>query len=193
MKDRYKVILKSLFPALLFMMLYKVFSFQMAIVVGLISGVALYSHQYYKHRKLTFFDRLGIFSLVVQSVAGFMISDPKSYFYYPVLENAVFAVIVFASLFMKRDIIATIAMEMNQGEDSVMLRSVFRQLTFLWGCYYLLRTVVKVVGILSWSFDQLYTVNWVLGTPLMTVLIWFSFHYPEKTYNRLVTKNASNE
>lgn len=188
-KQGTREIIKSLFPAILFMVLYKNISFRVALIVAFAVGIVVYSMEYKKNRKLTSMDKLGIFGLITQTIMALFANNPKTYFIYPLIENVIFAIIFFGSLFLKMDAVTYISQDFTEGEALKELIPLHRKLTTLWGIYYILKAVIKVIGLMSWSFDTLYWVSWITGTPMFIVLIWASFHYPRKAYKNVIIKD----
>jgi uncharacterized membrane protein len=113
------------------------------------------------------------------------------YFVYPLIENIVFAVIFIGSLFTKNNIISLFAKDYASDDKAYeIMKPAYYRLTLIWGVFFLIKAIIKGVGIMSWSFELLYSVNWILGTPLSVVLLWFSFNYPNIVYKKY---NSGNE
>jgi intracellular septation protein A len=176
------------------MIVYRQVSFKYAIVFGFALGIIIYTYDYKRHGKLTNMDKLGMFGLLVQSVLGIFAENPKIYFIYPLLENCVFAGIFLGSLFTKEPLAALFAKDYVDNDDAFeILRSCYRRITIWWGLYYIVKAFIKVLGLMSWSFEVLYSVNWILGTPVAMALLWLSFHYPNQEYQRLISKDKQSE
>lgn len=194
MKTFYRDILRSLLPAIIFMLVFNYYSYKMALAVGFIIGGAVYGYAYKNRGKLTAMEKVGLFGLIMQSGLGALATNPKVYFLYPLIENMVFALIFFGSLFIGREIVAIFAMDYGGAEEAYeMLRPTYRRLTAMWAVYFLIKAIVKIVGMMNWSFEILYTVNWLLGTPCVAVLMWLSFTYPNRVYNQLMSENHHME
>lgn len=182
---------KSLLPAILFMVVYKFYSYKIAIGVGLLFGAAIYISEYRKHSKLSNMNKLGLFGLIIQSILGALASNPNVYFVYPLIENIVFAVIFMGSLFTRNTIITLIAKDyVSDNKAYEIMKPAYYKLTLIWGLFFIIKAIIKGIGIMNWSFELLYSVNWILGTPLSIVLLWFSFQYPNMIYKKY---NANNE
>lgn len=182
MKKQHLEICRSLLPAVLFLIVFKVYSYDLALITGLAIGTAIYGYTYKKKGCLSALDKIGLLGLIIQSIIGLIANNEKMYFAYPLVQNAVVTMLLFISLFLKDDIISLIARDFNDEEDRELMRPTYRKLTMMWGVFFLIRTVVKVIGLLNWSFEMLYTVNWVLGTPVSVAMIYLSFSYPNKIY-----------
>lgn len=195
MQTSQREILKSLLPAIVFMVIYKVYSFKMALVVGFILGAVIYISAYRKNKRLNGMDKLGLFGLTVQSLLAALATNPKVYFVYPLIQNTVFAVIFFGSLFTKNCLVAIFAKDYNGGEEDLeLLMPTYRKITLVWAVFFLLKALIKAIGMLNWSFEILYAVNWMLGTPLSVFLLWFSFAYPNRVYGKYRLEcNGRNE
>ena len=192
MGQNQKEILKSLLPAILFMIIFKFYSYKIALGVGLVVGAIIYISEYRKHNKLSTMDKLGLFGLIIQSILGALASNPKVYFVYPLIENVVFSVIFLGSLFTKNNVISLFAKDYIRDENTYeIMKPSYYKLTLLWGLLFVLKAIIKGIGIMNWSFELLYSVNWILGTPLSILLLWFSFQYPNMVYNKYNSKNEA--
>ena len=83
MRSSHKEIFLSVLPAILFLLVYKYVSYKFALVIGLVTGVIVFSYKYKVNGKFSAFDKTGIFGLVVQSGMSFIAEDPQIYFMYP--------------------------------------------------------------------------------------------------------------
>lgn len=156
-------------------------------------GLIIYLGEYIKNKTLTSFSYLGIFGLICQTVISLIGENPKTYFIYPLVSNLVYALIFGISLIIKKDIIAFFARDMCKTEEGFYeLKPAFRTITILWFIFFLLKTIIKSFGLMNWSFETLYIVNWMLGNPVSIVLLWYSFEYPEKYYKKIQESNMTN-
>lgn len=187
MRQRYKEIINGVIPAIIFMVIYKYISFSWAVITGFGIGLIIYIREYIKYKKLTSFSYLGIFGLVFQTMISLIAKNPKTYFIYSLISNLVYAIIFGISLIIKKDIISFCARDMCETEEEFHnLKPAFRTITAIWFIFFILRTIIKAVGFMNWSFETLYIINWILGTPVSIILIWYSFEYPVRYYKKVV-------
>lgn len=185
-KTQYKEIIWSTLPAIVFYLVYKIFSYKYAILIGFLLGFYAYGHKYTKHKKLSTFDKIGVFGLLTQTVIGLIAENPKIYFLYPLAQNIVFASVFLISLIIDNDAISYIAKDFSESEEILKLcKPTYRRLTLIWGLYFTFKIVVKVIGLIKLSFDQLYIINWILGTPGTALLLIYSFWLPNKYFKSL--------
>lgn len=186
-------IFKSLFPAILFMILYETTSFKLALVGGFLIGGVIYSIEFRKNNALSSMDKLGIFGLVTQTSLALLAKNPKTYFIYPIIENLFFAGVFLISLLLKTDAVTYISKDFTEGKSMKALVPLQRKLTFLWGIYYIVKAIIKIIGYYNWTFETLYWVSWLTGTPMFIAMIWASFYFPKRKYSEIVSKeNADN-
>ncbi|MCS5422526.1 MULTISPECIES: DUF3159 domain-containing protein [Psychrilyobacter] len=186
MNTKYREILREVIPAIVFMVIYKYLSFSWAVLSSFGIGSIIYMKEYLKLKKLKPFSYLGIFSLVTQTIMSFVFKNPKVYYVYPLISNSVYALIFGVSLIRKKDIVSYLARDLcEREEDFYILKPAFRKVTIMWFIFYVLKVIIKGFGLMNWSFDTLYYVNFVLGTPITLYLIWYSFSYPGKYYKRV--------
>jgi len=191
MRRSHREILLSVLPAILFLIVYKYVSYKVALIVGLMSGLLVFTLKYRSKGKFSAFDKIGIFGLVAQSSISIIAENPQIYFLFPLVQNIVFAAVFIISLFTSVDACSYIAKDFVDSESSLQLmRPTYRKLTVMWSLYYLLKVFVKIFGLMNWSFEELYTINWVLGTPVSLLLLFYSFSYPNKVYEKIHCENS---
>ncbi len=185
MISKKKEIFLSLAPAILFILIYKVLSFKAAVIVGFLVGIIVYFYKIKKNRKLSSFDYLGIFELIVQTIIGVLAENPMTYFVYPIISNGISFIVFGGSLIISKDIISYLAKDYVDSEKILdFCKPVYRNVTILWTIFFAIKVGLKYIGIISWSFEILYGISWIMGYPATFVLIWFSFWYPTKYYNK---------
>lgn len=186
LKNNYKGMILSIFPSVAFYMVYRIYSYKYAILTGFVIGFLIYGCKYKKFKKITAFDKIGIFGLVIQTVIGIVAENPKTYFLYPLMQNIVLSSICLVSLVMKTNAISYIAKDFSESEEiQEILNPAYRRLTLIWGLYFIFRMVIKIVGLIKLSFDQLYVINWFSGAPINALLLLYSFWYPNEYLRRL--------
>lgn len=186
MNTKHREILREIIPAIIFMVIYKHISFSWAVLSSFGIGLTIYIQEYIKLRKLKPFSYLGIFSLVSQTMISFVFKNPKVYYVYPLISNLLYTLVFGVSLIIKKDIVSYLAKDLcEREEDFYILKPAFRRVTIIWFVFFILKVVIKGFGLMSWSFDTLYYINFILGTPITLYLIWYSFDYPEKYYKKV--------
>lgn len=183
MNSKFKEIILSLIPALIFLIMYKTTSFKMALICGFVIGAIVYITKYKRNKSLSSFDYLGIFGLLSQTIIGYMAKKPMTYFVYPLIENLLYMIVFAISLLVKKDAVSFIAKDYFDNEEMrTKLQPAFRKVSLIWAIFFGIKALIKIVGMTSWSFELLYSINWIMGTPLSLLLLWFSFTYPDKYY-----------
>lgn len=189
MKTRYKEMLRGLLPAIIFMVVYKIISFNWAVIISFGVGIAIYVTQYYKDKKLTSFSYIGIFGLVVQTVISLLARNPNTYFVYPLIANCIWAIIFGLSLLFEKDAVSFLVKDLCEtNEEYLFIKPALRRLTLLWTVFLGIKAFIKFIGIMNWSFEVLFVVNWILGYPGEILLLWYSYQYPKKYAKRMLSK-----
>lgn len=185
MNSKLKEILLSLIPALIFLILYRITSLKVAIIYSFIIGAIVYIYKYRKNKSLTSFDYLGIFGLFSQSLIGYLAKNPMTYFVYPLIENLLYMMVFVVLLLIKKDAVSFLAKDYVENKEMLLkLQPAYRKISIIWAVFFGIKALIKIIGMTSWSFELLYSINWIMGTPLSLFLLWFSFTYPDKYYSR---------
>lgn len=136
MNSKFKEIILSLIPALIFLIMYKTTSFKMALICGFVIGAIVYITKYKRNKSLSSFDYLGIFGLLSQTIIGYMAKKPMTYFVYPLIENLLYMIVFAISLLLKKDAVSFIAKDYVENEEMrTKLQPAFRKVSLIWAIF----------------------------------------------------------
>lgn len=193
MNKGYKEITLSAIPALLFLLVFKYVSYKAALIVGFVFGILVFSHKYKVNGELRSFDRIGIYGLIIQSVISLIAENPRIYFLYPLVQNIVVTIVFIGSLLWREDACSYLAKDYVKSESIMkLMRPTYRKLTYMWSLYYIIKIVIKVFGLINWSFEKLYVVSWLFGTPVSVALLLYTFTHPQKVYEKISLSNSES-
>lgn len=194
MENKSLEIIKSFVSTLIFVLLYKYLPFKVAVIIGVLYGALFYIHKYIKYRRLGSFDVVAIAGLIVQLLLSFISKNKMVYFIYPIFLNLVYATIFGVSLVRKRDVASYLAKDMCRDKETyTILLPAFRRITFLWLGFFLLKAFMGALGISYLSFEDIYLIQWIIGTPGYFLLSWFGFYYCRKYYIKIKSMEALTE
>ena len=186
MDKPYKEIALSAIPAIFFLLTYRYVSYRAAIVVGFTLAFLVFTYKYRINGRLRAIDKIVIYGLIIQSIMGLMSENQQVYFLYPLIQNFIITILFFASLFLSEDASSYLAKDFIKSDKIMkLMRPTYRRLTLIWGFYFLIKVIIRVFGLMYWSFERLYIVSWLLGTPVSVLLLLFSFAYPQKIYEKI--------
>ncbi len=196
MENKLLEVSKSLISTLIFVSLYKYLPFKVSVIIGVIYGALFYIHKYIKYRRLESFDIVAITGLAVQLLLSLISKNKMVYFICPIISNLVYAAIFGVSLVRKRDVASYLAKDMCRDRETyTILLPAFRRITFLWLGFFLLKAFMGALGIIYLSFEDIYWIQWIIGTPGYFLLSWFGFYYCKRYYKKVkslevLTKNS---
>ena len=194
MENKSLEILKSLISTFIFILLYKYLPFKVAVIIGVLYGALFYIHKYIKYRRFESFDVVVIAGLIVQLLLSFISKNKMVYFIYPIISNLVYATIFAVSLIRKKDVASYLAKDMCRDKETyVTLLPAFRRITFLWLGFFLLKAFIGALGIFYLSFERIYWILWIIGTPGYFLLSWFGFYYCKKYYVKVKSHDVLGE
>ncbi len=194
MENKLLEVSKSLISTLIFVLLYRYLPFKVAVIIGVIYGALFYIHKYIKYRRLESFDTVAVTGLAVQLLLSLISKNKMVYFIYPIISNSVYSAIFGVSLVRKKDVASYLAKDMCRDKETyTTLLPAFRRITFLWLGFFLLKAFVGAFGIIYLSFEDIYWIQWVIGTPGYFLLSWFGFYYCKKYYIKVKSLEALAE
>ncbi len=194
MENKLLEVSKSLISTLIFVLLYRYLPFKVAVIIGVLYGALFYIHKYIKYRRLESFDTVAVTGLAVQLLLSLISKNKMVYFIYPIISNSVYAAIFGVSLVRKKDVASYLAKDMCRDKETyTTLLPAFRRITFLWLGFFLLKAFLGALGIIYLSFEDIYWIQWVIGTPGYFLLSWFGFYYCKKYYIKVKSLEALAE
>lgn len=186
MKSKYNDIFISCIPAIIFILVYRNYTFKIAVITGFGIGIVLFIHKYITRKSLSSINKLGFVGLIIQTAISLIAENENMYFVYPIISNSIYSLAFGISILINKDLISIIARSMISNEGTFeLLKPVYRKISGIWFVFFLLKTVTNLIGLGTLSFEILYGVNWTLGTPITLMLLWFSFWYPNKILAKL--------
>ena len=187
-----KNLIIGLFPAVLFYILYNNVSFTVAVIVGFIISLTANIIQYKKTNKVSLFYLLGFIGVVVQTIAALLVNNEQSYFLVPAILNFIYGSLFFGSLFMKENLVMRISREfLKRKIDLTPYIPIYKLLTIIWGGFFYIKGLIKVIAIINLSVNELIWLNWLLGSPLYIALFALTVWLPN-WYHDNVLANRRN-
>jgi len=174
---------------------------------GLLLGVALagavglgaYAYEHL-HGRPGFLARFVLAIVIIQAAVGLLSRNVTLYFFQPVVVDMTIAFLFFGSLAVGRPLIGEFAREAYpftpEERRSASFRDVFGRITLVWGGYYVLRALVRLVGLASGSVVTILIVLTLSDAPLVVGLAGWSFWSALRGFKQSVepgTEFATNE
>lgn len=174
-------------PLLVFYVGWKVVGLAAGIVAATVLAVVAWRWEVRRERP-GLMARIGLVLVLLQAAIGLIADDARVYLAQPVLISGVYGLVFLVSAVVGRPLAGTFATEMYAFPDEVKasetFRRVFGRVSLAWGCYLVLRSVVRMLVLSQSSVDAFVLVNFVTGFPFMTALITWSVWYGVRGFRR---------
>lgn len=154
----------------------------LAVGIGFATALALLLYR--RERRLgrpAIIVRVALGLVLLRAIVGLISGNTTLYLGQEVIIDLALGLTVLGSLFVKRPLAEVFAQEVYpfpaQVRDSETLQRTFRTITFVWGAYFLARSAVRLVAILTLSTEQYLLVAALSDAPfLIGLLAWSIFH-----------------
>jgi intracellular septation protein A len=174
-------------PVLAFYAGYKVQGLVLGIILATLTGVALYAYEH-AHGRPGFIARFVLAIIVVQAAVGLISRNATLYFFQPVAVDTVIALGFIGSVVVRRPVIGEFARESYpfppEVRESQTFKNIYGRITLIWGTYYALRALVRLVGLASGRIEILLAILAISGTPIIIALTLFTFWYSVRSFRR---------
>ncbi len=172
--------LDTLLPPIVFILSLNWFDLSIAIIISLSLSVLLWLYRALKHdnQKYAIF---GLLAVSIASIFALLNNNPSTYFIPDILGSGLTFIIALLSLIFNKPLAAYVShftrgwpLEWFWRKDVI---PAYKEVTWLWLFYFMLRTVVETVLFLSNSIDQLVWFNTFIGFPLLIFVLTVSYIY----------------
>jgi len=157
--------------------------------IALATGVAL-AMEVYEHRH----GRRGTLALisagfvVVQGIVGLLANSAVVYLAQPVLVSALWGIACLVSVPLGRPLLGAFADAWysfpEEARRSQAYRRIFGFESIVWGCYYLLRSAIRMLALWKGSIGLFVVVQALTGIPFTIALIVWSIRYAVRGFER---------
>lgn len=167
-------------PMLVFYAGWKLSGLLVGIVASTIASFAAYWWER-AHDRPGLMARLGLGLVLIQAAIGLASNSEIVYLGQPVLINGVYGLVFLGSAVFGRPLAGLFATEMypfpDDVKDSDTFRRAFTRISFAWGAYLLLRSLVRIGTLTSGDVDAFVAVNLLTGIPFTAALMGWSVAY----------------
>ncbi|MEY2468795.1 MAG: hypothetical protein QOF21_1493 [Actinomycetota bacterium] len=174
-------------PLLAFYIALKLGGLIIGIVAATVCAVAAWQWERRQERS-GLMARISVVLVVAQAIIGLVANDTKVYLAQPVLINAVYGVAFVVSAYIGRPLAGAFAGEMYPFPPEVRasdtFRRVFGRVSLAWGALLIVRAVVRIATLSTWSVDMFVVVSFATGLPLTAALISWSVWYGRRGFER---------
>jgi intracellular septation protein A len=180
--------LGTLLPVAGFYLVYKLLSFQAAILVVLTWAAAVFVWHYWRVHELDVFSLTTMLLACVKATAGLVSNDVRLYLVWPSVENLLYGTVFLATAWLGRPLLAMYARRLypipGEVAHSGAFRHAFLVASLAWAVVSVVRAGVRVWLVATLPLGLFLVVDSVIGWPMYLVLIWFSGWYPLSVLRR---------
>jgi intracellular septation protein A len=169
-------------PVAAFYPIYRLLSFQLAVVVvfGWAAGVCMW--HYSRVRRLDVFSLTTMLLACVKVGAGLLSGDERLYLVWPSVENVLYGTAFVASALAGYPLLARYAQQVYPIPRVVSRSGAFRHAflvaSIAWGLVSLMRASMRVLLVVHLPVDLFLVADTLMGWPVYLALIWFTAWYP---------------
>ena len=192
-------IIGALIPIVLFYIFYRLDKplTGALLAVGWGAGVLAITHLFLQ--RINLFAALAIPFTLIELVVTIVTLNPTFYLASSAIEHALWGLIFLGSLLFSRPLILIFAeamgafpksKELGEFGSSELFRLAWVILTIIWGIVYLIAAILLIAFQIWLPLGTFLIIRTAFGTPLLVVLITFSFWFPGWYWNRSRLKAA---
>lgn len=172
--------LDTLLPPIIFVLSLNWFSLDVAVIVSILLSICLWLFRVFKHDNQRY-AIFGLIAVIIASVFAYLSDNPATYFIPDIIGSAAILIITIVTLFMNRPLAAYVShftrgwpLEWFWRKDVL---PAYREVTWFWLSYFIIRTIVETVLFLSDAIEQLVWFNTFVGFPLLIFVLTVSYVY----------------
>jgi hypothetical protein len=172
--------LDTLLPPIVFLLTLNLFNLNIAIIVSVMLSILLWIYRMIKrdNQKYAIF---GLLAVIIASLFAVLNNNPRTYFLPDLLGSGLVLLITIYSLIINKPLAAYVS-HFTRGWPLAWfwrkdILPAYREVTWFWLFYFMVRTSVETVLFLSDSIEQLVWFNTIIGFPLLIAILTISYIY----------------
>jgi hypothetical protein len=172
--------LDTLLPPLVFIITLNLFNLNISIITSVSLSILLWLHRAIRHdnQKYAIFGLLGV---IIASLFAYLNNDPRTYFIPDILGSGFILILTVYTLVINKPLAAYVS-HLTRGWPLAWfwrkdILPAYREVTWFWLFYFVIRTSVETILFLSDSIDQLVWFNTFIGFPLLIAILTVSYIY----------------
>ena len=174
-------------PLAVFYAGWKLIGLGAGIAAAVVFGLALFAHERRRGRPAAIV-RLALALVAVRATVGIVSGSGRTYLATEIVIDAILAATVCGSLLRGRPFAAWFAPELYPVPDAVAAsagyRRTMRTITWVWGGYFALRGLARLVALLTLGTDQYALVIALTDAPFLVALLAWSVYYSLRVLSR---------
>lgn len=167
-------------PPLVFIVLYKIFNLESALVGSLVLSVVFLGIRIYKKENL-YYAFGGLFGVVFAVGISYLNQNASNFFLPDIIGTSVLIFATTISLFIKKPLAALVShitrgwsLEWFYRDD---VRPAYKEVTIFWLAFFIVRLGIEITLFLNGSVDDLVIANIILGLPVTIGVLTISYIY----------------
>ena len=184
--------------AIIPLIIFYIFNYMSMVLEGtILSGfwcISVFLFKLIREHKINVIALLsGIFS-VIGLLCTILLRNPNIYLAEPILEDILYAVIFFSSLFFSRPLIQVLVEDSHivafpeYFRKTSQYKFVWKMLTIAWGILNLSQALLRVTLLYSVPIDLYYTISKIYSNVSSPLLLIFSYKFPKWYWERIGVK-----
>lgn len=165
------IVINVFLPTLIFYCVYKIIGIITATVISTVYSGIMMINQYRKTKEISATKLIGLLGMVGSVVAIYFTNNSK-YYYIPALTiNIITFGIMLVLSIQKKSVLHFLLRDMDLASVNKIPQHNLLPVNMIWLCFFALKIITKLVGIIYLDFDKLYWLVYIMGDPAMIVVI----------------------
>lgn len=167
-------LLNILIPTFSFWVCYKLLDILPAIMFSVLISLFMILQGYIKKKQISNTQIIGLVGLILSGIS-IILSDNEKLHYVPALiSNIVLLSYMVVLTIKKKSVLLYLAKDFKIKSLQNITEKDALNLNYLWICFFLLKCISKIVGLIYLDFETLYWVVFFLGDPAMILVVGVS-------------------
>lgn len=180
--------LGTVLPMGSFYLVYRVLTFQLAVLAVLTWALAVFAWHYWRAREFDVFSMTTVALACLKATAGVVSGSQTLYLVWPSMENLLYGSVFLGSALLGWPLLAVYAARLYPIPAAVTRMPAFRKgflgASLAWAVGSCFRAALRVWLVGHLSLETFLLVDSAIGWPVNLALIWFTAWYPLRTLER---------
>jgi len=172
--------LDALLPSLVFVIVQSIYSLELSLWIALSISFGFFVFRVWQKQTWTY-ALGGLLGVLLASIFSLIANNASNYFLPGIINNAFVLLIAIISLIIDKPL-AAYASHLTRGWDIQWfwrkdIKPAYREVTWIWLLFFLLRTFLQVTLYLQNNLIQLVWINTLTGLPITIIILVLSYIY----------------
>lgn len=167
-------IMNIIIPTIAFWICYRLFGLLPAMIISILISLVTVLQAYTKKKQVSNTQIIGLVGLILSSISIVLSGNEKLYYIPALISNIVLLSFMVVLTIKRKSVFLYLAKDFQIKSLQHISEQDVLSLNYLWMCFFFLKCISKIAGLIYLDFEKMYWVVFFLGDPAMLIVVGIS-------------------